>query len=193
MKKIKTKEYLLEKADSAMALWLVFFGTLCDSIFLFIPPEVFMTPPIVANKKKAFPAVLAASAGSLIGAVMAYLIGMWLYDSVGRWIINVFSSPLQFEAARQMFIAHGLLVIAIGAFTPVPFKLLTICAGFIGFDPLLYLGATAVGRTLRFAIAGFLLWKFQEQANAIVRKYFWPLMMLAVIAALLGIALMMMM
>jgi membrane protein YqaA with SNARE-associated domain len=187
---LKLQEYLLKHADSKLALWLVFFLTLCDSVFLFVPPEVFMTPPIVANKKKAVPVVIAASIGSLVGAIIAYFIGLWLYDSVGQWLIETFSSPEKFEMARQMFIKHGLLIILIAAFTPVPFKLLTLCAGFIGFNPVLYLGFTAVGRFLRFAIMGYLLWRFQEQANKIVRKYFWPLLLLAIIAALLGIGLM---
>jgi membrane protein YqaA with SNARE-associated domain len=187
---MKLQDYLLKKADSAAALWLVFFGTLCDSIFLFIPPEVFMTPPIVANKKRAAGAVIAATIGSLVGAIIAYAIGVWLYDSIGAWIINTFSSAEQFNIAREMFITHGLLIILIAAFTPVPFKLLTICAGFLGFSPALYLGITAIGRALRFAVMGFLLWRFQEHANKIVRKYFWPLLLVAILAACFGLGLM---
>jgi membrane protein YqaA with SNARE-associated domain len=186
---MRLQDYLLKKADSAAALWLVFFGTLCDSIFLFVPPEVFIAPPIVANKKRALPAVAAAALGSLVGAVIAYAIGAWLYDSVGQWIISAFSSPEQFAAARGMFAKHGLMIIIIAAFTPVPFKLLTICAGFLGFSPILYLGMTALGRTMRFAAAGFLLWRFQERANAMIKKFFWPLLILAVAAACLGVVL----
>lgn len=187
---MKLQEYILKHSDSKFALWLVFFLTMCDSIFLFVPPEVFMTPPIIANKKKALPVVLAATAGSLVGAIITYMIGMWLFDTAGLWLINTFSSPEQFEVARSMFNQHGLLIILIAAFTPVPYKLLTLCAGFLGFSPLLYLGATAIGRMGRFAVGGYLLWRFQEQANTIVKKYFWPLTILAVAVAVLGIFLM---
>ncbi|MDR1361067.1 MAG: hypothetical protein LBJ18_02025, partial [Rickettsiales bacterium] len=72
---MKLQEYLLKKSDSPAALWLVFFLTLCDSIFLFIPPEVFMTPPIIANKKRVAAVVAIAAIGSLIGAIIAYVIG----------------------------------------------------------------------------------------------------------------------
>jgi membrane protein YqaA with SNARE-associated domain len=148
-----------------------------------------MTPPIVADKKKAVPVVAAASAGSLVGAIVAYMIGFWLYESVGQWLIGAFSSPEQFAVAKEMFAKHGILIIFIAAFTPVPFKLLTLCAGFLGFNPWLYLSLTAIGRFGRFAVAGWLLWRFQERANAIVKKYFWPLTVGAVAAAGLGIGL----
>lgn len=187
---MKLQDYLLKKADSTAALWLIFFGTLCDSIFLFIPPEIFITPPIIANKKRALPAVVAASVGSLVGAIIAYFIGVWLYDSVGQWIINTFSNPQQFAFAREMFARHGLLIIVIAAFTPIPFKLLTICAGFLGFSPFLYLGFTAIGRTMRFAIAGWLVWRFQGLANKLVKKYFWWLIIAAILAVTLGVGLM---
>ena len=187
---MKLQDYLLKKADSIGALWLVFFGTLCDSVFLFIPPEVYMTPPIVANKKRAVPTIVMASIGSLVGTIIAYIIGMWLYDSVGQWIIHNFSSPQQFEIARGMFVRHGMLIILIATLTPMPFKILTICAGFIGFNPLLYFGFTTITRTLRFIIIGWLLWRFQEKSNMIVKKYFWPLLLGTIIVTSLGLFLM---
>lgn len=187
---MKLQDYLLKKADSVGALWLVFFGTLCDSVFLFIPPEVYITPPIIANKKRAVPAVVMASIGSLVGTVIAYMIGVWLYDSVGQWIINNFSSPEQFEIARGMFVRNGLLIILIATFTPMPFKILTICAGFIGFSPLVYFGITTITRTLRFMLLGWLLWKFQEKSNILVKKYFWPLLLGTIVFTSLGLILM---
>ena len=50
---MKFAEYILNKSESRAYSWIVFILTICESIFLFIPPEVFMTPPIIANKKRA--------------------------------------------------------------------------------------------------------------------------------------------
>ena len=187
---MKIQSYLLKKSDHPAVLWLIFFLTICESIFLFVPPEVFMTPPIVANKKKALPVVIAVSLGSLVGGIIAYMIGFWLFGTVGQWIIETFSSQYQFETAQAMFAKHGLFIIFLAAFTPVPYKLLAIAAGFLSFNPVLFLGVSAIFRTMRFGILGILLWRFQEQANAIVKKFFWPLTAAAVAAAGLGILLM---
>ena len=183
-------EFMLKKADTTMYSWFVFVMTVCESIFLFVPPEVFMTPPIIANKKRTVPTVLAAAFGSLVGGAIAYMIGLWLFDSVGIWLIENFASMEKFELAKQMFIQHGVFIIVLTAVTPIPYKLMAICAGFMGFPALLFLGVSAIFRTGRFAIVGALLWKFQDKANAIVKKYFWQLTIFAIALAGIGIFLM---
>lgn len=187
---MKFAEYILKKSESPAYAWMVFFLTICESIFLFVPPEVFMTPPIIANKKRALPITVAAALGSVVGGALAYLIGAWLYDSVGVWLINTFSNPELIETAiKPMFSKYGILIIVLTAVTPIPYKLLAIWLGFIGFPMWLFLVVSAIFRTGRFAIVGYLLWRFQERANAIVKKYFWPLTLGAIIAAGLGICL----
>ena len=190
---MKLVDILLKRAEHPAYAWVVFFLTFCESIFLFIPPEVFMTPPIVADKKRAGPITLAAALGSLVGGAVAYAIGLWLFDSVGVWLINNFASMEKFALAQDMFMRHGTLIIFITAVTPVPYKLMAICAGFLHFPALLFLRISAIFRTARFGIVGFLLWRFQERANIIVKKYFWPLTLLAIAAAGIGIGLMMLM
>ncbi len=189
-KNMKFSEFILKKSESRGYSWIVFFLTICESIFLFIPPEVFMTPPIIANKKRALPITVAASLGSLVGGAIAYLIGMWLYDSVGIWLIETFSNPELIETAiKPMFSKYGILIIVLTAVTPIPYKLLAIWLGFIGYPMFLFLAVSAIFRTGRFAILATLLYFFQERANTIVNKYFWPLTIGAIIAAVLGISL----
>ena len=60
---------ILDKSSQPWYAWVVFLMTVCESVFLFIPPEVFMTPAIVADKKRARPIVLAAAIGSIVGAL----------------------------------------------------------------------------------------------------------------------------
>lgn len=187
---MKFSEFILKKSESPAYSWLVFFLTICESIFLFIPPEVFMTPPIIANKKRALPITIAAALGSLVGGTIAYLIGLWLYDSIGVWLIETFSNPELIETAiKPMFSKYGILIIVLTAVTPIPYKLLAIWLGFIGYPIWLFLGVSAIFRTGRFAIVGLLLYLFQERANQIVKKYFWPLTIGAIVAAVLGIGL----
>lgn len=187
---MKFSEFILQKSESRGYSWLVFFLTICESIFLFIPPEVFMTPPIIANKRRALPITIAASLGSIVGGAIAYMIGLWLYDSVGVWLIETFSNPELIETAiKPMFNKYGILIIVLTAVTPIPYKLLAIWLGFIGYPMLLFLAVSAIFRTGRFAIIATLLYFFQERANAIVNKYFWPLTIGAIVAAVLGIGL----
>ena len=185
---MKFSEYILKKSESRAYSWVVFLLTICESIFLFIPPEVFMTPPIIANKKRALPITIAAALGSIVGGALAYMIGMWLYDSVGVWLIETFSNPELIESTvKPMFGKYGIWIIVLTAVTPIPYKLLAIWLGFIGYPLWIFITVSAIFRTGRFAIVGTLLYLFQERANAIVKKYFWPLTIGAIVAAGLGI------
>ena len=187
---MKFAEYILSKSESKTYSWLVFILTICESIFLFIPPEVFMTPPIIANKKRALPITIAASLGSIVGGILAYMIGAWLWDSLGQWIVNTFTNPELIETAiKPMFSKYGILIIVLTAVTPIPYKLLAIWLGFIGYPLWIFVGVSAIFRTGRFATIATLLYFFQERANAIVKKYFWPLTIGAIIAAGLGVGL----
>ena len=187
---MKFSEYILKKSESRAYSWIVFLLTVFESIFLFIPPEVFMTPPIIANKKRALPITVAAALGSIVGGAIAYMIGMWLYDSVGIWLIETFSNPGLIESTvKPMFTQYGIWIIVLTAVTPIPYKLLAIWLGFIGYPMWIFLAVSAIFRTGRFAIVGTLLYFFQERANAIVNKYFWPLTIGAIVAAILGISL----
>ena len=178
---------ILDKSSRPWYSWVVFLMTVCESVFLFIPPEVFMTPAIVADKKRARPIVLAAAIGSIVGGIIAYLIGLWLFDTVGMWLIEHFASVEKFELTKSLFTKYGVLIIIATAITPIPYKLLALCAGFMEYPLLVFIGVSAIFRTGRFAIIGFLLWKFQEKANQLVKKYSWQLTIGAIIFALLGL------
>ncbi|MCQ2581362.1 MAG: VTT domain-containing protein [Alphaproteobacteria bacterium] len=187
---MKLSEYLLSKAEARWYWWVVFVMTVFESVFLFIPPEVFMTPAIVANKKRAVPITLAAALGSIVGGIIAYAIGVWLFDSVGAWLIQQFASMdaiTYLEQVRALVDKWGVLIIVATAFTPIPYKLLGICLGFLNYPIILFVAVSAIFRTGRFAIVGTLLYFFQERANNIVKKYFWPITIGAILAALVGI------
>ena len=188
---MKFAEYILKKSEHPAYSWIVFILTIFESIFLFIPPEVFMTPPIIADKKRAVPITIATSLGSIVGGAIAYMIGAWLWDSVGIWLINTFSNPELIESTiKPMFTKYGIMIIVLTAVTPIPYKLLAIWLGFIGYPIWIFLAVSAIFRTGRFATIATLLYFFQERANAIVKKYFWPLTLIAILAAALCIGLM---
>ncbi|MBD5400988.1 DedA family protein [bacterium] len=188
---MKFVESVLKKSEHPAYSWIVFILTVCESIFLFVPPEVFMTPPIIANRRRAIPITIAAALGSLVGGTIAYLIGYMLFDSIGVWLVQNFATMEKFQIAQSMFVKHGLMIIVLAAFTPVPYKLMAICAGFMGFPALLFIGISGIFRTARFATVAALLWRFQDAANTIVKKYFWWITVAAIICAGFGIVLMM--
>ncbi len=187
---MKFAEYLLKKAEKPAYFWVVFLMTVCESVFLFVPPEVFMTPAIIANRRRALPITVAAALGSVVGGAIAYTIGAWLWESVGMWLITTFSNPALIETTiKPMFSEYGIFIIVLTAVTPIPYKLLALWLGFIGYPLWIFLVISTFFRTCRFALISTLIYFFQERANTIVKKYFWPLVIGAIIVAGLGILL----
>ena len=188
---------ILDQSAKPWYAGLVFLMTICESIFLFIPPEVFMTPAIIANKKRVWSITLAAALGSIVGGAIAYMIGYWLYDVIGTWLVATFANPQIIPDATDHIAVQnmidmlldkwGIWMIAVTAVTPIPYKVLAVCLGLCHYPILLFLGVSAIFRTGRFAIVGFLLWRFQDTANAIVKKYSWQLTIGAIILALSGL------
>ena len=194
---MKFADRILSQAERPYYTVIVFLMTVCESIFLFIPPEVFMTPAIIANKKRVWSITLAAALGSIIGGAIAYMIGYWLYDVIGTWLVATFTNPQIIPDATDhiavqnmidsMLDKWGIWMIAVTAVTPIPYKVLAVCLGLCHYPILLFLGVSAIFRTGRFAIVGFLLWRFQDTANTIVKKYSWQLTIGAIILALSGL------
>ena len=149
------------------------------------------------KKKRAWSITLAAALGSIVGGAIAYMIGYWLYDVMGTWLITTFANPQIIPDATdhvavknmidEMLNKWGVWMIAITAVTPIPYKVLAICLGLCHYPIWLFLGISAIFRTARFAFVGFLLWRFQETANTIVKKYSWQLTIVAIIIALFGL------
>ena len=191
---------ILDQSAKPWYTLVVFAMTVCESIFLFIPPEVFMTPAIVADKKRAWSITLAAALGSIVGGAIAYMIGYWLYDVIGTWLIATFANPQIIPDATDtvavqnmidtLLAKWGVWMIAVTAVTPIPYKVLAICLGLCHYPIWLFLGVSAIFRTGRFAIVGFLLWRFQSTANTLVKKYSWQLTIGAIVLALFGLILM---
>ena len=107
IKHMKIINKILEQSTKPWYTWVVFAMTVCESIFLFIPPEVFMTPAIIAEKKRALSITLATALGSIVGGAIAYMIGYWLFDTVGMWLIEHFASIEKFELTKSLFTKYG--------------------------------------------------------------------------------------
>ena len=62
------------------------------------------------------------------------------------------AAPAKFAAVQDGFVEFGMLLVFIGAFTPLPYKVIAVSAGIAGFALIPFLGTSLVGRGLRFAI-----------------------------------------
>ena len=160
------KKYLLKKSSkftkSRLAYPFIFVLCFLESIVFPFPQEVFMIPMMASDRDRIFKIAWFALLGSLFGAIVAYFIGMYLFESIGMYILNLYDLNESFSNFSDQVSEFGFLYVFIGGFTPVPFKIVTLSSGFIGINFLIFITASIISRSVRFFLIGYIIWKFGE-------------------------------
>ena len=160
------KKYLLKKSSkftkSRLAYPFIFVLCFFESIVFPFPQEVFMIPMMASDRDRIFKIAWFALLGSLFGAIAAYFIGMYLFESIGMYILNLYGLYETFTNFSDQVSEYGFLYVFVGGFTPVPFKIITLSSGFIGINFLIFIAASIISRSIRFFLIGYIIWKFGE-------------------------------
>jgi len=120
--------------------------------------------------------------GSVIGAIIGYAIGMFLFTAVAQPVIEFYHATDRFEHVQQWFVEYGVVIILIAGFSPIPFKVFTIAAGAFGLPFLPFVLAAIVSRGARFYLVAALLRWGGDRLRAFVEKYFeWLTIAVAVV------------
>jgi membrane protein YqaA with SNARE-associated domain len=132
----------------------------CESSFFPIPPDVMVVPMVLARRDEAYKIATICTISSVLGGMLGYAIGMFLYDSVGQWLISVYGMSDGIESFRETYREWGAWIILIKGFTPIPFKLVTIASGIAGFSFPIFVAASIVTRGARFFLIAWLLRRY---------------------------------
>ncbi len=132
----------------------LFLGVLIESTIFPWPVEFMLAAIMLEHRRHVLPAALIAIAGSLIGGVVFFVIGAYLFESLGQPMIAALGWEADFEDRRQRFQDAGFWIILIAAQTPVPFQVTALAAGVAGVPLWSYFWAAAIGRTVRYALMG---------------------------------------
>lgn len=120
-----------------------------ESSFFPIPPDVMLAPMVAARPNKAFVYAAICTAASVVGGVVGYAIGVFL-EPLGEAILRIFGHADGRAEFQHWFDQWGLWVILIKGATPIPYKLVTITAGFARFDLFTFIWASVLTRGFRF-------------------------------------------
>ncbi len=175
----------MAKAEHRHAIWWLAFISFIESSFFPIPPHPVLGLMCLAQPRRAVFFALVCTAASVAGGLFGYLIGALLYDSIGVWVLTNLGLIERFPVAACYLNQYGAEVILIAGATPVPFKLLTVTAGFVAMDLPTFIGASIAGRGLIFMTVGILFRMFGAPIRAFIEKYL-TLMACLFVALVLG-------
>ena len=159
-----------------------------ESSFFPIPPDVMLAPMVLAQRQRAWVLATVTTVWSVLGGVAGYLIGMFLFNVVAAPLIQFYEAETAFEIAQAKFQTHGVWIVFLAGFTPIPYKLFTISAGLASMSLLPFVAASLVGRGARFFLVAGLIYAGGERFESQLRRYAdaigWTVVILAVLALL---------
>jgi membrane protein YqaA with SNARE-associated domain len=142
----------------------------CESSFFPIPPDVMVVPMVLARRDQAYLIATVCTISSVLGGILGYVIGYFLFDTVGQWLIDVYHMQARMEGLKALYDQWGALVILVKGLTPIPFKLVTIASGFFQFNFFLFVILAAITRGARFFAIAWLLKRYGAPMQAFIEK-----------------------
>lgn len=180
--------WTMAKAAHPHAVWWLALFSFVEASFFPIPPHPLLGLMCLAEPKKAIRFAMVAVLASVAGGLLGYAIGWGLYDTLGTQLLDALGLTESFPAAVCYLNEYGFwLFVAKGA-TPIPFKLLTITAGFMGMNLALFLLGSLVSRSISFLIVGVLFRLFGAPIKRFVDKYLGLVTAAFVVAVIAGFA-----
>lgn len=196
-------DWVLAWSESKYALTALFCLSLAEASFFPIPPDALLIALCMGTYKKWKKFALVCSAGSVIGGVLGYFIGLWAYDLIGENLLSITASlsgtnpeellqqaQYWFNEKEVLGMKVGVWAVGLAGFTPIPYKVFTIAAGFFEMQIIAFIIVSALSRSLRFflvaGIIGLLYKKYGDKIKIFIDKYFNYLAIAFVILLILG-------
>jgi membrane protein YqaA with SNARE-associated domain len=164
-------DWTIEKSAHPHAERWLFLFSFMESSFFPIPPHPLLGLMCLAKPERALRFGVICTLASVMGGLFGYSIGYFAYDSFGVPLLKTLGLWESFPAAACYLREYGAEIILVKGATPIPFKLITLTAGFIHMPLFTFIWATILSRGFQFVLVGFLFWKFGAPIKAFIDRY----------------------
>ena len=164
-------DWTMAKAAHPRASWWLAAFAFMEASFFPVPPHPLLGLMCLAEPKKAIRYAAVATLGSVVGGLLGYAIGHFAYEAFGQAMLKALGLAESFPRAACYLREYGAEIIIVKGATPIPFKLITITAGFIGMSLPVFIGASLISRSISFMIVGVLFRLFGAPIKRFIDKY----------------------
>ncbi len=163
-------DWTMRLAAHRHALWVLAAVTFAESSVFPIPPDVLLIPMVLAARDRAWLIAALCTVASVAGGFAGYGIGYFLFEQIGRPILEFYGYMDKFAAFRDQYNAWGAWIVAGAGFTPFPYKVITIASGVASLDIVTFGVASTLSRGARFFLVAALLWHFGPPIRTFVEN-----------------------
>ena len=167
------RDWFSRKADTIHArAWLAVFSFTESSIF-FVPPDPLLAAMVFVHKDRWLRYTVIASVASILGAIFGYIIGAVLFETIGTRLLDIYNLHEPMRQATDLIHQSVFVFTLTAAFTPIPFKVAVLAAGFAKANFFAFLVAAFVGRSARYLAVAYIAKVFGENADEIIKRFWW--------------------
>jgi membrane protein YqaA with SNARE-associated domain len=135
-----------------------------------IPPDVMLVPMVLANRTKAWFYAGLCTVASVLGGLAGYAIGYFLFDAIGRPLLDLYGYASKFKEFASYYNEWGAWIVFFAGVTPFPYKVITIASGTTGLSLPVFIIASVLARGLRFYVVSALLYRFGEPIRVFIER-----------------------
>ena len=104
--------------QSPSGIWALFLIAVAESSFFPIPPDVFLIVMCISVPRKSFRYAAVCAAGSVIGGVIGYGLGLGFMDTIGVKILEWYGLHDKYEVVQNLYQQYDALAVGAAGFTP---------------------------------------------------------------------------
>lgn len=152
-------DWVMALSAHPRAAWALAAVAFVESSVFPIPPHAMLVPMILAERSKAWAYAAITTVSSVIGGVLGYAIGFFLFEVAGKPILDFYGKGEAFAQFAERYNEWGAWIVFMAGVTPFPYKVITIASGATQLNFAIFMVASMAARGLVFfVIAGLLYW-----------------------------------
>ena len=161
-------DWMISFAGSPYALAALFVFAFWESSFFPLPPDPLLIAMAVGKPELALWYAAVCTAGSVLGALLGYLIGL----KGGRPIAERLFKQERIDIVSGLYQRYDAWAVGAAAMTPIPYKVFTITAGIARVNVKRFVLASIAGRGARFFAIGVAIFFFGPAIQRALEQYF---------------------
>jgi membrane protein YqaA with SNARE-associated domain len=159
-----------KKLQSKLGLWLIAIISFLESA-LPIPliTDPFLIAGVLLNRKKTVLIVFITTVSSVIGGLFAYASALFFLEVLMQFMSTNMVS--EFNSLVNDTQTNTFVITILGAITPIPYTLVAWLIAALQGSVVMFLLASILGRSLRYAVVGYSVYRFGPAASQYARRY----------------------
>ncbi len=145
--------------------------TFVEAIIFPIPPDPLLMAMVFNKPKRWVRYASITVVATIVGGIIGYLIGVGLFETVGRWLIDTYDLQEYYVSLGESFQNNTFLAVLTAAMTPIPYKIITLSAGAFDVNFFSFIAASVIGRSARFFGVAYLAKWLGAKHKEKIEKY----------------------